>query len=262
MSRLNKLERKYGKYSIEGLMKYIVIINFAVYLLQMINPTIRNSLALIPQLVFQGEVWRIITFVFIPPNQSIIFIFFALYFYYMIGTGLEQAWGSFKFNIYYLVGVLATVVFSLVTGVPVGEATYLNLSLFLAFAYLYPNFEVLLFFILPVKMKYLAYLDAFLLTYEFVFGNLSTKLMVLAAIINFLLFFGKDMINYTKNRKHVQTNRKKFKVIDINDYVRHKCTVCGITEKDNPDMEFRYCSKCNGHHEYCMKHLKDHKHIE
>lgn len=262
MNNLNKFEKKYGKYAVKGLMKYIVIMNFIVYMFSIINPTMIESLILIPSKVLQGQIWRVITFIFIPPMDNIIFVLFALYFYYIIGVGLEQAWGSFKFNVYYFVGVIASVVFSLVSGVPVAGATYLNLSLFLAFAYLYPNFEVLLFFILPVKMKYLAYLDGFFLAYDFIIGGLSTKLMVIAAVLNFFLFFGKDMVNYGKNRKHVQKNRKKFKVINIDDYVRHKCTVCGITEKDDPDMEFRYCSTCNGHYEYCSKHLKNHKHIE
>lgn len=257
---LNKLERKYGKHAIHGLMKYIVAANLAVFLLSVISPGLQENLMLIPEAVMAGQVWRIFTFILIPPATSAFWILFTLYFYYIIGMGLEQAWGSFKFNIYYLVGMIATIIVSLVGGSP-ATGTFINLTLFLAFASIYPNHEVLLFFILPVKMKYLAIFDAVLLAQQFIMGGVGIKLMILASLANYFIFFGKDFIELFKTKKKVKKNKERFKVIEMKDYVRHRCTVCGITERDDPNMEFRYCSKCSGHKEYCMNHLKNHEHI-
>lgn len=257
---LNNLERKYGRYAINGLMKYIVAANLAVFLLEIINPGLEANLMLIPGAVMAGQVWRLITFILIPPATSAFWILFTLYFYFIIGMGLEQAWGSFKFNIYYLVGMIATIIVSLVGGSP-ATGVFINLTLFLAFASIYPNHEVLLFFILPVKVKYLGILNAVLLAQQFIMGGVGIKLMILASLANYFIFFGKDFIELFKTQKKVKKNKAKFKVIEMKDYVRHRCTVCGITERDDPNMEFRYCSKCSGHKEYCMNHLKDHEHI-
>ncbi len=257
---LNKLEKKYGKYAIHGLMKYIVAANLAVFLLGVINPNLYGNLKLIPEAVMAGQVWRLFTFILIPPPASALWILFTLYFYYIIGMGLEQAWGSFKFNMYYLVGMIATIIVSLVGGSP-ATGTFINLTLFLAFASIYPNHEVLLFFILPVKMKYLALLDAVLLAQQFIMGGFEIKLMIIASLANYFIFFGKDFIELFKTKKTVKSNKQRFKVIEMKDYVRHRCTVCGMTERDDPNMEFRYCSKCSGHKEYCMNHLKNHEHI-
>ncbi len=257
---LNKLERNYGRDAISGLMKYIVAANLAVFLLEVINPGLEANLMLIPQAVMAGQVWRLITFILIPPATSAFWILFTLYFYYIIGMGLEQAWGSFKFNIYYLVGMIATIIVSLIGGSP-ATGVFINLTLFLAFASIYPNHEVLLFFILPVKVKYLGILNAVLLAQQFIMGGVGIKLMILASLANYFIFFGKDFIELFKTKKKVKRNKEKFKVIEMKDYVRHRCTVCGITERDDPNMEFRYCSKCSGHKEYCMNHLKNHEHI-
>ncbi len=257
---LNKLERKYGRDAISGLMKYIVAANLAVFLLEVINPGLEANLMLIPQAVMKGQVWRLVTFILIPPATSAFWILFTLYFYYIIGMGLEQAWGSFKFNIYYLVGMIATIIVSLIGGSP-ATGVFINLTLFLAFASIYPNHEVLLFFILPVKVKYLGILNAVLLAQQFIMGGIGIKLMILASLANYFIFFGKDFIELFKAKKKVKKNKEKFKVIEMKNYVRHRCTVCGITERDDPNMEFRYCSKCSGHREYCMNHLKNHEHI-
>lgn len=277
MNFLGKLQRKFGKYAISGLMKYIVIINFLVFLLSYIVPNvnIKYQLALIPELVMKGEVWRLITFLFIPPSQSIIWILFALYFYYMIGTNLEQVWGSFKFNVYYLVGVIGAIAASFITGYT-STPEYLNLSLFLAFAYIYPDYEILIFFVLPIKMKYLAILDGVFLAFTFITGDTMIKLLVVASVINFFLFFGREMFSHLKMKSKVHKKRSTFKReisrrkmskkrSGFNGEIprigtRHRCCVCGITENDNPDMDFRYCSSCEGDYEYCMDHLNNHEH--
>ena len=154
---------------------------------------------LIPSKIMEGEVWRLITYIFLPPTLSLIWIIFVLMFYYMIGTGLESTWGSFKYNIYYLIGMVGTTVAAFISGYGT-DAMYLNLSLLLAFAYLYPNHEILLFMILPVKIKYLAYIDLVFLVFSFVSGDLSVKLAIVASLVNFLIFFGKDLKLWLKNK--------------------------------------------------------------
>lgn len=282
MSFLDKLQRKFGRYAIRGLMKYIVIINFVVFLLSYIIPNIniQYKLALIPGLVMKGEVWRLITFLFIPPSQSIIWILFVLYFYYMIGNGLEQVWGSFKFNVYYFIGVIGAIAASFITGYT-STPEYLNLSLFLAFAYIYPDYEVLVFFVLPVKMRYLAILDAIFLAFTFITGDIMVKLLVIASVINFFLFFGREMFSHLRMKRKLNKRRSSFKRempkrpmakrtmakkgSRFNGEIprigtRHRCCVCGITENDDPDMDFRYCTSCEGDYEYCMNHLNNHEH--
>lgn len=210
MNFLDRLERKYGKYAIKGLMLYITIGNLAVFIFNYLMPSlnIENKLALIPYYVFRGQIWRLVTYIFIPPESSIIFIFFVLYFYYIIGTSLENLWGSFKLNVYYLIGMTGTTIVSLLTGY--SDATYLNLSLFLAFAYLFPDFEVLLFFFIPVKVKYLAWLEWAHIALTMILGSWGQRVVALVSVINFLLFFSRDIIKRIENRRNVYYNRKNF----------------------------------------------------
>lgn len=207
---LDRMERKFGRFAVRGLMLYITTGNLAVFILNYLIPSLNlpYKLMLIPSLVLKGELWRLITYIFIPPQSNIIFIFFALYFYYLIGNTLEREWGSFKLTVYYLIGMLGTTIAAFFTGG--ATATYLNLSLFLAFAYLFPNFEVLIFFILPVKMKYLAWLNWALIAYTVVFDNWGMKIAAIVSVLNYFLFFGSDLIKRIKNRKNVYNNRKNF----------------------------------------------------
>lgn len=263
MNLLDRLERKFGHIVIKGLMKYIVFLNGIVFLLVYLDTTgvFYGRLVLDPSLVMKGEVWRLITYVFIPPTFSLIFVIFVLMLYYMIGTALEQEWGSFKFNLYYLIGMLGTTAAAFLTGV-IGTPHYINLSLFLAFARLYPDYEILLFFILPVKMKYLAWFSWGILGFTLIVFPLPLKVAAVVSIVNYFLFFGKDIATRTKTNRQAYFNRKRFMADIPKDFTIHKCTVCGITEKDNPKMDFRYCSTCEGDYEYCMDHLKNHQHIK
>jgi membrane associated rhomboid family serine protease len=210
MKWLNKLERKFGRYAIPNLMNYIVGMTMAVYIVQyVLNISAYRYLAFIPDLIMKGQVWRIITFIFIPPASSIITIAFVIYFYYLMGTTLENEWGTFKFNIYYLFGMIGTIIAAFLTGS--GTSVYLNLSLFLAFAYLFPDVEILLFFILPVKVKWIAYLDWVYFILSLIFGTMSTRIAVTASLINFFIFFGEDLINYIKYQRKYGATRRNFK---------------------------------------------------
>ena len=210
MKWLDRLERKFGHLAIRGLMTYIVSGNLIVFLLdELLNMSVTSKLVLVPSLVLKGEVWRLVSYIFIPPSSSILWILFALYFYYMVGSSLEHEWGSFRFNIYYLIGMLATTVAAFITGRG-STAAYLNLSLFLAFAHLYPNFEILLFFFIPVKIKYLAWLELAFIAYTVIVAPVPSKVAALASVVNFLVFFGKDFIDRLNMRRQVYRNRKRF----------------------------------------------------
>lgn len=263
MKWIDKLERKFGHLGIPNLIAYIIGLNAFVYFLGYTDPTgfFESKLYLDPYLVLQGEVWRLITFIFIPPATSLFWIVFVLYFYYMIGTALEHEWGTFRFNLYYLLGILGTILAAFVTGSG-ATANYIHSSLFLAFATLYPNYEILLFFILPVKIKYLAYLNWAFIGYTVLFLPIPLKVIALVSIINYFIFFSEDILYYIKNRRRVYHNRKRFHSQLTKDFIMHRCTICGITEKDDPNMDFRYCSACEGDYEYCRDHLHTHEHIK
>jgi len=210
MKWLDRLERKFGHLAIKGLVTYIVIANLIVFMLDgLLNLSIISKLVLVPSLVLKGEIWRLITYIFIPPSSSALWIIFALYFYYLVGSSLEHEWGSFRFNVYYLIGMAATTIAAFITNRG-ATAVYLNLSLFLAFAYLYPNFEILLFFFIPVKIKYLAWLELAFIAYTVIVGPATNRIAALASVVNFLIFFGRDFIDRLKMKRQVYRNRKRF----------------------------------------------------
>lgn len=211
---LGRMERKLGRFSIPNLMLYIAATILVVYLADfMLGMGISGYLTLDRGAVFSGQVWRLITFVFVPPTFSVVSLLFTLYFYYLIGTGLEAQWGSFRFNVYYFCGMLGAIIAAMITGY--GSATYLNLSLFLAFAALFPDFQVMLFFLFPIKIKYLAYLDWALFALSFVFALISrdwgTVGAIAASLLNYFLFFGGSIGRYFRNRKKYGAVRRNFR---------------------------------------------------
>lgn len=265
MKWLDKLERKFGRFAIRGLMTYIIGFTGFAFILIKLDYSYLGKLTLIPSAVLRGEVWRLITYIFIPDTFDILWIIITLYLYYMIGNQLEHEWGSFKFNVYYLVGMLGTTIAVLLTGGS-GTARYLNLSLFLAFAYLYPNYELLIFFVLPVKVKYLAWLDFGYIALTVLLPGipLSAKAAALVSIVNYFIFFGRDMLTNSKNRRYAYKNKQRYRQQvpkTKNLGYTHKCSVCGLTDRDDPGMDFRYCPECEGRHAYCREHIFDHEHV-
>lgn len=259
MNWINQIERKYGHLAIKKLMYYIIISNATVLLCYYIYPNLINQINLVPELVLKGEVWRLVTFIFIPPTFDLFWGILAFYFYYLVGIGLENEWGTFKFNLYYLTGMIATIIGAFITG---GYATnfYLNLSLILAFARIYPNFEILVFFVLPIKIKYLAWLNWLIFGYILLFSPINAKIAALFAISNYLLFFGKKTIEALKLKRQVYYNRKRFFEEIAGTPPIHKCAVCGMTERDDRRIDFGYCKKCGDDYEYCAKHINNHQH--
>lgn len=263
MNWLNKLERKFGRFAIQNLMSYIIVANAAILILYTLMPMVGQSvvskLTLIPELILQGEIWRLITFIFIPPTLTPLWGIFALFFYYSISNSLEGQWGSFKFNIYYLVGMIGTAAVSMIFNIS-GTPFYLNMSLFLAYAKIFSENQILLFMIIPVKVKYLGWVYWALLLSNVIGGGLGDLLLIIVSLANYFLFFGKDNVRSVKTKRKVANHQKEFKKDRPTVIYIHRCCVCGITDRDNPDMAFRYCSKCDGHYEYCADHIFDHEH--
>jgi hypothetical protein len=251
---LVKLETRYGKFAIPGLMRYIIGLNIFVYLLSYYNPQYVGLLTLNIKKVFQGEVWRLFTYIFIPPPVGFIFLFFALYFLYIIGTALEVEWGSFRLNMYYLIAIVATTVIAICFPSSYLTNVYINLSLFLAFANLYPDFPVYLFFIIPIKVKYIAMVSWLSIFLNIAFSTLEVKLIVFVSLLNYFLFMWPVII---QNIKVMHSKAAVGGQFSSSTYTFHKCSVCQKTEKDDENLEFRVCTKCG--QEFCLKHLDEHK---
>ena len=269
---LNRLERKYGHLAIHNLPMYIVVLYGIGFVLQMVNPMVYVQFSLNPYAILQGEIWRLVTFLIVPPSSNMIFIIFVLLFYYSICQSLEHVWGAFRFNLYYFVGVIGTILGAFISYAVSKDVMifmdtyYLNLSLFLAFAACFPNMIVYFMFILPVKVKWLGVLDGIYLLVEFINGNLGNKIAIFVAMLNFLLFFFATRNYHRVSPQQIRRKRKYQKAVHQSttyaNGARHRCAVCGRTELDDPNLEFRYCSKCDGDYEYCQDHLFTHTHIK
>jgi len=289
MNWINKLERKFGRYAIPNLMYYIIILYAFGFALNLFNGSFYyEHLALNAQAILHGEIWRIVTFIIQPPSTNLLFVVFTLYLYYMIGRELEYAWGTFRFNLYFFMGVtlhvIAALLTYLLTGIsfPMGT-TYLNLSLFFAYAAIYPNQQFLVFMVIPVKVKYLAYIDAAYFVYAILqafmpqyggnplygFIYQANAIAAFISVLNFLVFFfsTRNMRRFSpremqrKRAYHKSVREGQEKQMMYNG-AKHKCAVCGRTELDDENLEFRYCSKCNGNFEYCNDHLFTHEHVK
>lgn len=287
---LNNLERKFGRYAIPNLAKYIIYGYVIGYVLSLIdrfgnqNNGLISFISLNPYQILHGQIWRLITWIIVPPSSLGIFTIIMLILYYSLGTSLERTWGTFRFNVYIFGGMLFTVIgaFILFALYNIAGYTdhysaevlggfialyfstyYINLSIFLAFAAEYPDMQLMLYFLIPIKIKWLAILDIVLLAVEFFAGTWETKVVIIASLLNFAIFFFS-----TRNYKRVSPaeirRRQTFKreVRTSAGVTKHKCAICGRTENDGDNLEFRFCSKCNGNYEYCQDHLFTHDHIK
>ena len=274
MRFLDKLERKYGRFAIPNLMQYIIVGMVIVLLFGAINQSITGYLGFSLTYILRGQFWRIITFVLLPGSSGIwvIFYFMILYFFSRI---LESYWGSFRFNLYILIGCLGTIMANILLEVMYGTAVplsnfYLYTTLMLAVSRVAPDYEIRIYFVLPVKLKYLGYIYGGFLLVQLLFGNLQDRIIILFGVLNFLLFFGPELLR--KNKANVRRAqyvnqqkakpKTKIKTGEVIQVAFHCCEVCGKTEVDDPTLEFRYCSKCDGHHEYCSAHIMNHDHIK
>ena len=312
MSWLSKMERKYGKYAIPNITLYLIICYAFGYLIQIVNPAFLDYLTLNPYRIFHGQIWRLLTWIVIPPSSISIFTLIMLYFYFSIGSTLERTWGTFRYNVYLLGGMLLTVVgallFYLVCQIPAistsmmtaaityGQADtnalvmvwdaiapsfstyYVCMSIILAFAATFPNVQVLLMFILPIRIKVLGIIYGIILAVEFletvaaafraenalytaIYAGQATAMLF--SMLAFILFFVTTRSSFrspSQIRRQKEYTRKMHP--NTERVSKHKCAICGRTEKQFPDLEFRFCSKCNGNYEYCQDHIYTHKHVE
>ncbi len=207
---INKAAEKLRPIAIRDLMKYLVISMGAVFVLDFVFAgQVSRFLAFNKVALFSGQIWRIISFIFLPVNSSMLFIFFSLYFYWLIGQALENEWGTARFNLFYLVGIIGTIIAGLITGYATNH--YLNMSLFLAFAILFPNLELRLFFVLPVKVKWLAWLDLAYLAWQLLIISWPARIALVVSLVNIVLFFGQDFTDMLHNAKRRREWRKHFR---------------------------------------------------
>lgn len=266
---------------IPNLMLYITLGNAIVYLISAIagNFTLYNLLCFNRTLILQGQVWRLISYPLTLWNNNILFMVITLFCYYSLGSAMERLWGTAKFNIFYFTGVILMDIYGLLFHCT-ASVYYLNMSLFLGFATLYPQAGFLLFFIIPVKAWIFALFDLIVI-FIGVFSPpySAANLFPLIALANYFLFFGSDVINVVplswqnsirKLLRRQPKPPKQPKVIQFRvehpqkeaPAYTHRCTVCGRTDVSNPELEFRYCSKCNGYYCYCSDHIGNHSHIQ
>ena len=279
MNFLDKMERKYGRYALSHLTMYIIVTYIAGYIIQLAAPIMRQYLTLEPYYILHGQIWRLVSWILIPPSSLDIFTIIMLFFYYSIGTSLERAWGDFKYNVYIFSGILMTIIGSFllygilyaVNGYPslMGTAFstyYISLSIFLGFAISFPDMQVLLYFIIPIKMKWMAVVYGVLIIFSLIQTNWAGRVAIIMSLLNFLVFYFSTR-NYKRISPKEIHRRQTFKSqmrqpAGHGGVTKHKCAICGRTEKDDPNLEFRFCSRCNGNYEYCQDHLFTHEHVK
>lgn len=272
-------------------MKILVIVQIVVYVTNLICQAVLGSgwlgvLEFVPLYIFEGQLWRLVTWLAVPNSSNPFYLLLGCYFYFWIASMLERQWGTARFNLFYFGGALLSVIVGLLVGLLQRNLThtysaielsyYLNLSIFLVLATLFGDTQVLLFFIVPIKMKWMALLDVALIVVEMVqligAGYWMLALAPVASWINYFVFTwpfwanklgiirhksDPTVIQFKKARQQVERTQKTQQAQGY----RHKCAVCGVTDAMAPDMEFRYCSKCDGYHCYCIDHINNHVHI-
>ena len=256
---LERLDRIVRPIAIPNLTVVIIVGQVLMALASAGNPAALSRGMLVWDRVIEGEVWRLITFLFVPPTTQPIFLFIILYIFYIMGTSLQNTWGMVRYNTFLWLGTGLTVA---VAGLMHGEpftGHYLEGTVFLAFATYNPNFELRLFFVLPIKIKYLAYFQAFGYGYALLVGTASTRLMVLASLGNYLIFFAPAVLE--RGKHFLRKKQWEAKQYHPGKAPRHTCAVCGINSNTHPKVDFRYCSKCDGQLAYCEEHLRTHEHM-
>lgn len=280
MNFLNKLERKLGRFAISNLTLYIIGTYVLGYFLQFFAGNVIRYFYLDPYLILHGQVWRLVTWLFVPPWRFSFLLVITLYFYYAIGNTLERTWGTFRYNFYIIGGILTTIIGAFfLYGISVllygGQQAavlsqlysrafstyYISMSIFLGFAMTYPDMQVLFLFLIPIRMKYLALLDVVLLGFDMLRNGWGIRIVIICSLLNVIVFFV-----CTRNYRFVspkEVRRKQVyrrQVRQAAGITKHKCAICGRTEKDGDNLEFRFCSKCEGNYEYCQDHLFTHTH--
>lgn len=266
MSLLNRLERYLGRFAIPNLSLYLVVGQVLFLGLALLAGFDLDRIKLLPIAVREGEVWRLVTFIFEPTVARLTMVgalFFALklYFLYMMGGALEHSWGEFRFNAYIFVGWALTVIAAFIFPGVYATNIFLLRNVYLGFAWLNPDFELSIYGIIPVKIKWLALILWILHAYLLVVGDWPLRVMILASLANFLVFFGRDLVQWIQSgRRRMAREPRHFSGSSDDAEPRHRCHKCGKTDLTHPQTEFRYCSKCAGDECYCSEHIANHEH--
>ncbi len=270
MIYIDRFCAKHPNFGVQKLMLYVSVANVVFWLLGAVNPVLLSYLSFDPYLVLHGQVWRLVTFALYPPSMGML-AFIAFYFYYWIGSTLEQYWGTPKFNIYFFSGLILTLLYGFlvyfISGVRIQlNAQYVYLSMFFSFAAMFPDMQVLLFFIIPVKMKWLALVDAAFFVLAVVTTRFPVNLLPIVAVLNFFVFCGGELLSRRPRKATASTVNFRRESARLRREQRerlytHKCAVCGRTDTDYPELEFRYCSRCAGYHCFCQDHINNHIHF-
>jgi membrane associated rhomboid family serine protease len=252
MSFLDKLERRLGFIAIPGLIRAVVTLNALVFVLVLLNKGFDSYLALDIARIRAGEVWRLVTYIFVPRMGYPLFVVIALWFLWFIGDGLERAWGPFRLTLYFLVGMIGTTVAAVLSNSQF-SSQMLFTTLFFAFAHFYPEEIIYVFFILPLKIKWIAWIYAGFLLVGFATQSNSYRMALIVALSNYLIFFGPGVIQQLRQRKEVAVRRQRFDSQSRSDAEPlHHCANCGATEISDPSLEFRVSRDGE---EYCIAHL-------
>ena len=288
---MSNFERKFGKYAVRNLSLVLIVCYVVGYVIQVFAPGIVSLLTLNPYAILHGQIWRLVTWVLIPPDSLDLFTIIMLLFYYNVGSSLERIWGTYRYNVYLFSGMLYTIIGSFlalliywliartvgaeVNPVVVQAAStlfstfYINMSIFLAYAATFPDAQVLLMFVIPVKMKWMGVAYAVLLLIQLIGGvgstvfNIFYRIALVASLLNFVIFWITSRGRISMSPKQAKRRQEFRSEVKRNTRVtKHKCAICGRTDEDDPGLEFRFCSKCNGNYEYCQHHLFTHEHIK
>ena len=261
---------KHPGFGIPNLMRYITAANVAIWVLGAINRSFLGVLTFDPALILHGQIWRLVSFIFYPPSMGLLALL-AFWFYYWIGSTLEAQWGTGQFTIYYFSGVILTVLYGFIIYFITGRSVnlgseYIYLSMFFSFAVLYPDMQVLFMYIIPIKIKYLAIVDAVFFAYSVIANSFPVNLLPLVALINFFIFCGGELFaslprRPSKNTVNFRQESARIRREQKDKLYTHKCAVCGRTDVDHPELEFRYCSKCQGYHCFCSDHINNRIHF-
>ncbi|MCI9646096.1 MAG: hypothetical protein HFH40_04680 [Lachnospiraceae bacterium] len=276
MGFLNKMERKFGKYAVSNLTFWLLGAWLVGFIIQLTMPEVQRLLMLEPAFILRGQIWRLVSWLLIPPSVNMIFLIFFFSCYYFIGTSIEQAIGTFRYNVYLFSGLLCSIlgafllyVFYYLTTGGISVSTigyyfstqYITMSLFMVFAVIYPDVEFRLYFLIPFKAKWMGILDAAWMVFMFVVTGLPGRVAILSSFLNFIIFFFSTR-NYKRVSPKEIRRRQVYRqqVRQPRAVSKHRCAICGRTEEDGAELEFRFCSKCDGNYEYCQDHLFTHQH--
>ena len=277
MNFLDKAEQKIGKYMPRNLMIYLLVFYLGGFILNLVNPTFYlEHLCLNMERIFAGEIWRLVTFIIYPPSTSPLWFLLEMYILFSLGRALERLWGSFYFDLYILIGIISLIVAALLVYMIGGKILLLYpdnlyLSLILAFGMTVPDMQFLLYFIIPIKAKYIMIFYGAILAYQFVTGGWPARVQIIASLFNFFLFFllirrpflrVRQGIRRAEFQRKMRETEREARAQNLRPMgARHVCAVCGRTNISNPELEFRYCSRCAGSREYCLDHLYTHVHV-